>query len=245
MRRSPIMYPLSTYSYSFQRRLRELASPIEAYNLQVADIDETIHLSPRVQLTTFDTLEVSTKSTSDGMHVRLLNSDEPNCQLHPTMLFNIKRLIINKNRDLTQLASLKLEKRIIPKNDVTVLINKCVVDKKFLKMLKSWIAESNCTYFAIDYCVFTKEVTVGLMDNLFASVKRIQHFHNSYRGHYLADLCSVLIREPSVDSKLEEYYNKQGEMFLDANLNLTLKDAISLWNYNKASCLFGKNKVSK
>uniref|UniRef100_A0A7E4W548 FTH domain-containing protein n=1 Tax=Panagrellus redivivus TaxID=6233 RepID=A0A7E4W548_PANRE len=46
-----MVYKLSDYSYSFIQRLRELASPLEAYNLQVADIDGTLSLKPLQELT--------------------------------------------------------------------------------------------------------------------------------------------------------------------------------------------------
>uniref|UniRef100_A0A7E4VRU5 LRR containing protein n=1 Tax=Panagrellus redivivus TaxID=6233 RepID=A0A7E4VRU5_PANRE len=46
-----MVYTLSNYSYSFIRRLRELATPLEAYNLQIADIDTTCHLKPLQTLT--------------------------------------------------------------------------------------------------------------------------------------------------------------------------------------------------
>uniref|UniRef100_A0A7E4WE79 FBA_2 domain-containing protein n=1 Tax=Panagrellus redivivus TaxID=6233 RepID=A0A7E4WE79_PANRE len=42
-------YPLSKYSYSFQRRLRELATPKEAYNIQLADVDDTLNFDPKVK----------------------------------------------------------------------------------------------------------------------------------------------------------------------------------------------------
>uniref|UniRef100_A0A7E4WCR2 DPPIV_N domain-containing protein n=1 Tax=Panagrellus redivivus TaxID=6233 RepID=A0A7E4WCR2_PANRE len=45
---SPKIYPVSKYAYSFQRRLRELATPKEAYNIQLADIDQTIDLNPTI-----------------------------------------------------------------------------------------------------------------------------------------------------------------------------------------------------
>uniref|UniRef100_A0A7E4V5J8 Nicotinate phosphoribosyltransferase n=1 Tax=Panagrellus redivivus TaxID=6233 RepID=A0A7E4V5J8_PANRE len=44
-------YKLSGYAYSFIRRLRELASPLEAYNLQVADVDCKNRLKPLQELT--------------------------------------------------------------------------------------------------------------------------------------------------------------------------------------------------
>uniref|UniRef100_A0A7E4V5L9 F-box domain-containing protein n=1 Tax=Panagrellus redivivus TaxID=6233 RepID=A0A7E4V5L9_PANRE len=44
----PKVYPLSKFAYSFQRRLRELATPKEAYHLQLADIDQTATLKPKI-----------------------------------------------------------------------------------------------------------------------------------------------------------------------------------------------------
>uniref|UniRef100_A0A7E4W838 Uncharacterized protein n=1 Tax=Panagrellus redivivus TaxID=6233 RepID=A0A7E4W838_PANRE len=45
-------YPLASFAYSFQRRLRELAAPDEVYHLQLADIDNTVHLEPPLQVIT-------------------------------------------------------------------------------------------------------------------------------------------------------------------------------------------------
>uniref|UniRef100_A0A7E4ULZ1 DNA-directed DNA polymerase n=1 Tax=Panagrellus redivivus TaxID=6233 RepID=A0A7E4ULZ1_PANRE len=44
----PKVYNLAAFSPSFQQRVRELALPREAYHLQLADIDGTVDLKPRI-----------------------------------------------------------------------------------------------------------------------------------------------------------------------------------------------------
>uniref|UniRef100_A0A7E4VZZ7 Protein kinase domain-containing protein n=1 Tax=Panagrellus redivivus TaxID=6233 RepID=A0A7E4VZZ7_PANRE len=42
-----MVYPLSKFAYSFTQRLQELAIPSEYYNLQLADVDQTVFKKPK------------------------------------------------------------------------------------------------------------------------------------------------------------------------------------------------------
>uniref|UniRef100_A0A7E4W9I9 PINIT domain-containing protein n=1 Tax=Panagrellus redivivus TaxID=6233 RepID=A0A7E4W9I9_PANRE len=122
------VYPLASYSYSFQRRLRELAAPGETYHLQLADIDQTIRLGP---------CQTYSKTKCLNLPYNKDGYSHPKApDMSKRLLLQPIRIRVTPNDPRTKASDL-LTPNILLYTDISnvqhISVNQCVIDLAFIE----------------------------------------------------------------------------------------------------------------
>uniref|UniRef100_A0A7E4W8M0 Recep_L_domain domain-containing protein n=1 Tax=Panagrellus redivivus TaxID=6233 RepID=A0A7E4W8M0_PANRE len=184
-------YPLASYSYSFQRRIRELAAPVEAYHLQLADIDETIALRP-----------LQMAYVLNALHLPALNIEDKdeNITVEPVVegeevLFQPSKIIVQgEDSPATQYFTPELLMRIDTTQNYTIELINCYVDQEFLNLTRyrnGNLPRRDTCVIECHECVISAELTVN---NTYEDFN-FQVVKCEFEGAYFKDVADLLLRD--------------------------------------------------